>query len=264
METAFLTLGDESVTMPPTNRRSRPAKHLTVLRASTPRPREPVAEFCRFALLSFVVSLQKTMLLPPRNEREQMPPSLHYQAHGGTVLCIAEIGIYRCSLTDHERCMQRAEERLIGLANSSDHVAKTLLHDFAERKWTPWLYNQVVAWLRLLAYPRQNENVNPRVTGEYYAVDAKRLSASLKYKRFLWAAEAFAVEIENESRVFELVSEEIQRWASSPKIRKFTLDLSVWNTVGPFIEWDRIFDVRSTLDRSKQAETGATADRPRE
>jgi len=184
------------------------------------------------------------MLLPPRNERELIPPSAHCRAHGGLVLCIAEIAIYRCSLNDHSNRMQQAQERLVHMAQGSEHVSKMLLHNFVEREWTPWVYNQAVAWLRLLAYPPPNEHINPWVTGEYYAVDAKRLSASMKHKRFLWAAEAFKVEIKNQSVVFEQVSEAIQCWSSSSKMRRLTIDLSVWNNVGRYLEWHQIFDAR--------------------
>jgi hypothetical protein len=165
--------------------------------------------------------------------------------NGGTVLCVAEIGIYRCSEAIHLDGMNTAEERATSLAKGSEEVAKMLRQHFADREWTPWLYNQAVAWLRVYAYPRKCEYSTPCVNAEYYAIDAKRLSPTLKRKRFLWAGEAFSLVIEGEINVFDCVSEHIQRWARSAKVVKLTLDLAVWNNVGPLIDWNRLLCPRA-------------------
>ena len=108
-----------------------------------------------------------------------MPPSSHCQANGGTVLCIAEIGMYRCSLSDHVARMNEEGERLARKAGASSEGERTLRRHFAEF-WTPWWYNQVVGWLRVYAYPRKATHVTPCVEGEYFAIDAKRLSKDPK------------------------------------------------------------------------------------
>jgi hypothetical protein len=186
------------------------------------------------------------MLIAPREERELFPPSLHCKAHGGTVLCVAEIGMYRCSEQQHLERMSEAEQRLTTQAKSSEHVTRILTEHFANHDWTPWLYNQVVGWLRIYVYPKK-AHCSACISGEYYAVDSKRLSASLKNKRFLWAAEAFAVvmESETEAEIFNRITKEIQCWAKSERIRKITLDLTTWNNVGPFIDWERILKCRA-------------------
>jgi hypothetical protein len=129
------------------------------------------------------------------------------------------------------------------MAKGCEDVAKMLRQHFADRRWTPWLYNQAVGWLRVYAYPREAEHATACVNGEYFAVDAQRLSKDVKRKRYLWAAEAFAVAFgkEIESRaVFDRISQEIQEWSKTGGIRRLTLDLEVWNNIGPHTDWHAI------------------------
>jgi len=79
--------------------------------------------------------------------------------------------------------------------------------------------------------------------GEYFGVDAKRLTHSMKRKRFLWGAEILAVKLEDDeqiARAFVHVSDEIRKWSRSNRIRTLTLDLTVWERVGPHIRWAEI------------------------
>jgi hypothetical protein len=184
------------------------------------------------------------MLLPPREQRNLVPPSVECKAHGGTVLCVAEIGMYRCTQQQHTDRMRGAEARLVAQAGGSEPVAKMLRAHFSEHDWVPWFYNEVVGWVRVFVYPRQRHS-SPIVSGEYFAVDAKRLSASLKHKRFLWAGEAFAVVIEHErgTAIFDRVTREIESWRTSRSIRKLTLDLAVWRNIGQVVNWDRLLNI---------------------
>ncbi len=183
------------------------------------------------------------MLLPPLEERALMPPSLQCQLHGGRVLCVAEIGIYRCSESAHHARMHETEEHLATMAQGSERTKRRLLQHFADTSWTPWLYNQAVGWLRVYAYPRETKYSRPCVSGEYFAIDAKRLAKDLKRKRYIWAAEAFAVSFDEEIQTrhaFARISEQLQRWAQTEELRKLTLNLSVWENIGPHINWSAI------------------------
>jgi len=182
------------------------------------------------------------MLLPPSEERCRIPPSEHCRLHGGAVFCIAEIGMYQCSEAEHRAQMQADEDRFVAGAKPSAEVTRWSRGYFAEHEWRPWLYNQVVGWLRLYAYPRAK--YSPAfITGEYFGVDAKRLTHSMKRKRFLWGAEILAVKLEDDeqiARAFVHVSDEIRKWSRSNRIRTLTLDLTVWERVGPHIRWAEI------------------------
>ena len=180
------------------------------------------------------------MLLAPREERELIPPHLHYRAHGGIVLCVADIGIYACSSSVHLARMRNHEEQLETMSQGSEHIRRGLLQHFSDTSWTPWLYNQTLGWLRIFAYPRKTDHTTPCVTGEWFAIDAKRLSRDLKRKRYLWAAEAFAISFDESVQTrhaFARISKEIHRWARTEKLRKLTVNLEVWESLGPYIRW---------------------------
>ncbi|MGC4005840.1 MAG: hypothetical protein QM811_23060 [Pirellulales bacterium] len=145
--------------------------------------------------------------------------------------------------------MSDDEDKLIRSSEGSESVARMLLNQFSKNVWSPWEYNQVVGWLRIYAYPKQGFS-SPVVEGEFFAVDAKRYSISLKNKRFLWAGEAFSVVIDRERgvAVFERIMREIDQWATSEPLKKMTLDLSAWSNVGKFLDWDNLLRLDEIID----------------
>jgi hypothetical protein len=154
-------------------------------------------------------------------------------------MCVAEIGLYRCNKDAHYERMHKSAEHYAQEANSQE-IRMRCLQYFDEHYWTPWYYNQSVAWLRVYAYPRSHKYGTSHVAADYYAIDAKRLSPDLKRKRFLWAGEAFcsAVDetLDNEG-IYSLATKEIESWSKGDRVRKLTLDLDVWENIGPNLDW---------------------------
>lgn len=181
-------------------------------------------------------------LLPPRSERQVIARSVQFRAHGEALPCVAEIGLYQCTKSEHEAFMQEQENKWRSMGDAE--VSKMHLAYFSENKWTPWRYNQVIGWLRIYAYPRKVLGGAAVIAGEYFSIDAKRISRVVSRKRYVWAGEAFDEVFDAEigsGEVLERTNAAIQSWANSSRLKNYTLDLEVWESIG------RHLDLRAML-----------------
>jgi hypothetical protein len=169
-----------------------------------------------------------------------MPESYRCRAHRKTVVAVGEIGIYRCAAAEHIRRMDDRENAIPTECQASEYVTNVQLAHFGTKYWTAWRYNEVIAWLRLYAYPLQGSMQHPLICGEFWAVDARRITASLARKRYIFDGEAFAIVVDEAvitAGVFNHTTEQIERWARSPRLKRHVVDLEVWNGIGPHIDW---------------------------
>ena len=174
-----------------------------------------------------------------RPESVVVPPSVHAQAHGADVRCVFEIAIYRCSHEEHLRRMAEEEEQW--------RVERPLILDhFANKYWTPWYYNQAIGWLRVYAYPQPKKTLDPVVNGEYFFVDAQRISRDIKRKRFVWSGEAFALPISRSltsPQIYTLIRDAMSTWMRQRAMQKWTLDTVAFGNIAPTVNWRAILAI---------------------
>ena len=151
-----------------------------------------------------------------------MPESARCRAHGQIAHAVAEIGIYRCSVQEHTQRMQDHEDRIRQKCKASEYVANMQLAHFGKTEWTGWRYNEVIGWLRLYAFPLQWFAQHATIRAEFYAVDAKRISASLKRKRYLYDGAAFEIDVDEgvfSEGIFAHVTNKIYSWAEGWRLK---------------------------------------------
>ena len=53
-------------------------------------------------------------------------------------------------------------------------------------QWAPWHYNNTIGWIRIFL-------LGDQIRGDYYFIDAKRISKSLRQKRYRYHLKAFEI-----------------------------------------------------------------------
>jgi hypothetical protein len=107
---------------------------------------------------------------------------------------------------------------------------------FDREIWSPWYFNQIIGWLRLYVF-------GTSIKGEYYFIDAKRISKFVKYKRFLYRDKAFELNLSNSESstdIYESIRDRIKRLNSEKPFKGRYIDLEKFGNVGPYLNWRAI------------------------
>jgi tRNA G26 N,N-dimethylase Trm1 len=157
--------------------------------------------------------------------------------------CFFEIPIYRCDQNQHTKEIE--EERKNYIANRfqfapelSQEINKQIRtsaeNDFNIHLWYPWRYNEVVGWIRLCAD-------GTRIVGELWYIKAKTIRRRLVKKEFLCITmkiiELNVHSNDSSKEIFNKISTELEQLNSIRLLKKRYIDIDIFKTIGPFIDW---------------------------
>ena len=164
--------------------------------------------------------------------------------------CFFEIPIYRCDQNQHTKEIEKERKNYIASRlqfapklpqETYKQIRTSAKNDFNVHHWYPWRYNEIVGWIRLYVD-------GTRIVGELWFVK-KRISKNLIKKRFYYVEMKF-IELcfdDNESsvKIFEKVTNELRQLNSKRSLRKRYIDIEMFQTIGPFIDWRQLLGLNN-------------------
>lgn len=151
-----------------------------------------------------------------------------------------EIAIYRTSPNNYYSEMDTAKQSYldklhISIEKNSETYRVAEQH-FDRDIWCPWYFNQAIGWLRLYVFRKS-------IRAEYYFIDAKSISKSVKYKRFLLQGKAFELNPSNSESskdIYENIRDNIRNLNSEKPFKGRHIDIEKFENVGPHLNWRTI------------------------
>lgn len=117
-----------------------------------------------------------------------------------------------------------------------------------------WRFNEIIGFIRLHFFFTQ-------IRGEYWRVTSKRIVRTRK-KLFAFFDPKVTYEEEipagsTNAEIFELVKKYLVRAQNERNLKKFFIDTSVFENIGPFVDWNglRQSDSRQTIQTCQRNET---------
>ena len=117
-----------------------------------------------------------------------------------------------------------------------------------------WRFNEIVGFIRLHFFFTQ-------IRGEYWRISAKKVVRTRK-KLFAFFDPKVTYEEEipagsTNAEVFELIKKYLVRAQNERNLKKFFVDTSVFENIGPFIDWNglRQSESRQTIQTCQRNET---------
>lgn len=151
-----------------------------------------------------------------------------------------EIPIYRYTpekfSQECEKKMQRHKEWLYetsAIPQANAPKVYRLAEERIRAEHGHWQYNQIVGWLRLLAMRSQ-------LQGEYYFVDAKRITKNVGSKQMVWQGKAFEVHIDPEQSsadIFDELCEALNHLQKEKPFKGHFLNMELFLNIGPYVDW---------------------------
>lgn len=166
-----------------------------------------------------------------------------------------EIPVYRCQLDKYEAELEAEKHRYIdlflpqyppGILVSSEEVGRW----FTESRWYPWRYNEVISWLRLYVFGKD------QIRAEYYFIKAKRVVRHPAGKVFLKrpgkAFELCVLPKESSAVIFRNVLRALENLHREPPFKGRYIDLDCFRALGKFINWRQLVGLRKSPIRAEQ------------
>lgn len=179
-----------------------------------------------------------------RGAKLQATPELDLPTHGLYGAIFFDIPVYRLSKQKYE-------------AQQSEYVRKGLLEGgrYAEMMYQrnpdtekdakdhlrlvyggPWLFNEIVGFIRLYFYFKQ-------IRGEYWRVDKRKIVRTRK-KVFLFREWKVTYEEEiprasSSAEIYQLLVKYLER--AQAELKNLHVDVSVFVHVGPYVDWKGLF-----------------------
>jgi hypothetical protein len=166
-------------------------------------------------------------------------PELAFQRY------IFEIGIYPCSADEfYDLRHSELEKHLQWLTDQSGGSTKneapsTFAHaeiDFM-RRYGNWRYSQAIGWLRLYILGTQ-------IRGETWFIDAKRITRTMKERKFSDFGKTFELEFKFEKissiDIYKAILLELEELIKEVPYKGHYLDLEAFYNLAPFVNWRQI------------------------
>lgn len=149
---------------------------------------------------------------------------------------IFEVPIYRCSLDEHTKFIDREREQYMAYIGAdpvkTPESHASAIRAFEAERWYSWRYNEVVGWVRVYALGSQ-------VRGELWFVSAKRLLPRGQ-NRFVYQGKAFELHPDLTLSDEAIASEVIDEFRALQRERAFHrryIDFECLARVAPFVRW---------------------------
>lgn len=160
--------------------------------------------------------------------------------------CFLEIPIYRCDQNQHTKETEKERKNHIAsrfrfAPELPQKIYKELRthaeNDFNVHLWYPWRYNEIVGWIRLCAD-------GTRIVGELWYIKAKTIRRRLVKKEFFYTSMKF-IELnvhsnDSSEEIFKKICTELEQLNSKRLLKKRYMDIDIFNTIGPFIDWRQL------------------------
>ena len=160
--------------------------------------------------------------------------------------CFFEIPIYRCDRNQHTKETEKERTDFIAsrfqFAPELPQKIYKQLHtdaenDFNVNRWYPWRYNEIVGWIRLCGD-------GTRIVGELWHIKAKTIRRRLVKKEFFCAFMKF-IELnvhsnDSSEEIFKKICTELEQLNSKRLFKKRYIDIDIFKTIGPFIDWRQL------------------------
>ena len=157
-----------------------------------------------------------------------------------------EIPVYRYTpekfARECEKEIQRHHEWLYktsGVPQAEAPRIYGLVEERIRAEYGHWRYNQIVGWIRLLAMRHQ-------LQGEYYFVEAKRITKNVGNKKMVWQGKVFEVHILPEQSSNDIYSELCEALNQLQREKPFKgrfLDMEMFLSIGPHINWRALIEL---------------------
>jgi hypothetical protein len=166
-------------------------------------------------------------------------PELEFQRY------VFEIAIYAYRHTHFlERRQKQLDEHLSWLTHVSGEVTRneaptvfTNAEHYFITKYGGWRYTQIIGWLRLYILGTQ-------VRGEAWFVQAKRITRTMKYRKFRHFGKAFELEFGFEDLssidIYNQILVELENLTKVKPYKGRYIDLEAFRNIAPFVNWRQI------------------------
>ncbi len=150
-----------------------------------------------------------------------------------------EIPIYRCNIKKHTDEFDKERKGFTdfflrhGGDQLPDHSLQKSIQRFEERQWYPWLYNEIIGYIRIFTCGTQ-------IRGETWFIDAKRIRRDLKRKRLFYFGKAFEMDVnigDSSAEIFKLIITEIKNLYKEKPYKGRYIDITLFLNIGPFVDW---------------------------
>ena len=150
-----------------------------------------------------------------------------------------EIPIYRCHIKKRTDEFDKERKRFTNflLMHGGDQLPNCTLQKsiqrHGERQWYPWLYNEIIGYIRLYALGTQ-------IRGETWFIHAKRIRRDLKRKRLFHFGKAFEVNVNisnSSTEIFEMVIIEIKNLYKEKPYKCRYIDIDTFLNIEPIVNW---------------------------
>jgi hypothetical protein len=124
-----------------------------------------------------------------------------------------------------------------------------MMHEHLWKRYGgPWQFNEIIGYIRLYFYGSQ-------IRGEWWRLDAKRVTRT-RTKMFLNLAWKVVYEEEIPSgstskQIYELILFYLKRAQEDKNLKRFYIDTSVFERIGPCVDWKAAFQALNFFRRKK-------------
>gem|GEM_PF-946308 len=157
-----------------------------------------------------------------------------------------DVPVYRLTRNKYES-EQRAFIQREMLADGDRNVQEMYRRDPAQKKFMEnhftrvyggcWQFNEIIGFIRLYFFFSQ-------IRGQYWRVRAKRITRTRKKLfDFFDHKVTFEEEVPEGStnhQIYSLIQKYLARAQNEPRVKRFYVDISVLENVGPYIDWNTL------------------------
>jgi hypothetical protein len=162
-----------------------------------------------------------------------------------------DIPIYRVARSKYESGQRSFVQREMS-ADGDSNVQERYRHDptykkFMERHFSEnyggcWRFNEIIGFIRLNFFSTQ-------IRGEYWRVTAKRITRTRR-KVFTYFGHNVTTEEEipprsTNRKIYSLIQKYLVRAQNERHLKKFYIDKSVFENVGPYIDWNALIKLNN-------------------